>query len=145
MKRKMILFLFVICFLVGCNTKSDKFEGLVESPKVTDDTNGSNQNEQLWKSIVNKVWIKETWSGSETYEDMSFVITGIKQGKLEGQFSEEGILEPDSSLYSNKENNNMVLAGDYNEYRAELTLKDGNNIKGKLQISMEKENLLRVD
>jgi hypothetical protein len=141
----LILLLFAICFSVGCSRKLDKFEGLVESSETTDDTNSYKQNKLLLKSIINKVWIKETWCGSETYEDMSFVITDIKQGELEGQFLEEGILEPDSSLYSEKENDNMVLTGNYKEYKAELTLKDGNKIKGKLHISMEKENLLCVD
>jgi hypothetical protein len=145
MKRMLILFLFATCFFVGCSRKLDKFEGLVESSDLTNDTNGYKQNELLLKSITNKVWIKETWSGSETYEDMSFVITDIKQGKLEGQFLDEGILEPDSSLYSEKETDNMVLTGNYNEYKAELILKDGNKIKRKLNISIEKENLLRVD
>lgn len=145
MKRKLILFLIVSCCLSGCNRKSDKPEGLLESTGAIDDINASDQNEHLWESIVNKVWIKETWSGNETYEDMSFVITKIKQGELEGKFLEEGILEPDSDLYSEKESNHMVLAGNYNECRAELTLKDGNNIKAKLYISMEKDNLLSVD
>lgn len=145
MKRKLILFLIVSCCLLGCNRKSDKPEGLLESTGVIDDINVSDQNEHLWESIVNKVWIKETWIGNETYEDMSFVITKIKQGELEGKFLEEGILEPDSDLYSEKESSHMVLAGNYNEGRAELTLKDGNNIKAKLYISMEKDNLLSVD
>ncbi|MBO5485629.1 MAG: hypothetical protein J5988_01675 [Eubacterium sp.] len=111
--KKLILFLFVICFLFGCNRKLDKSEELAISPEMIDDTNKSNQNKSLWRSIANKVWIKEKWSGNETYEDMSFVITGVERGKLEGQFLETGILEPDSSLYSEKQNNNMVLAGNY--------------------------------
>lgn len=145
MKRKLILLLIVICFLFGCSRKLDKSEGVLEGTEVMDDINGSNQNKHLWESIVNKVWIKETWIGGDTYEDMSFVITKIEQGKLVGKFMEKGILKPDSDLYSEKESNNMVLAGSYNERRAELTLKDGNNIKAKLRISMEKDNLLSVD
>lgn len=143
--KKLILFLFVICFLFGCNRKLDKSEELAISSEMIDDTNKSNQNKSLWRSITNKVWIKEKWSGNETYEDMSFVITGVERGKLEGQFLETGILEPDSSLYSEKQNNNMVLAGNYDEYRAELTFEDGGNNRGKLYISPENENLLSVD
>lgn len=145
MKRTLILFLLAICYLVGCNQKLDKFEGLADSHGVTDDIRGSNQNKELWKGIVNKVWIKESWIGSETYEDMSFVITNIEQGELKGEYMERGILKPDLDLYSEKESSNMVLAGDYDECRAELTLKEGDIIKAKLAISVENENLLSVD
>lgn len=141
--KNLILFLFIISFLSGCNNKLDKFEDLVVTSEMTD-TDESNQNKLMWKSIANKVWIKETWSGSETYKDMSFVITKVGQGKLEGQLLETGILEPDSSLYSEKQNNNIVLAGNYCENRAELIFEDGKNSKGKLYISLEDENLLNV-
>ena len=55
MKRKLILFLIVSCCLLGCNRKSDKPEGLLESTGAIDDINASDQNEHLWESIVNKV------------------------------------------------------------------------------------------
>lgn len=147
MVRKVILFVIaiVICFFLGCNRQMDKVEEVVVSPEKTDDFNDLNPDRSSWDSIINKVWVKETWSCSEAYEDMSFVITKAEQGKLEGQFLEKGILKPDSTLYSEKQNNNMVLVGSYNEYKAELTLKDSKNIRGKLSISLENENLLNVD
>ena len=134
MIKKLILLLFLICFLMGCNRQLDKREESVANPEMTDDINEFDQNKLLWESTVNKVWLKETWSGSETYEDMSFVITRLKQGELEGQFLKKGILKPDSNLYSEKQNYNMMLTGNYNENRAELTLKDGEDIIGKLYI-----------
>jgi hypothetical protein len=130
---------------MGCNRQLNKSEELVENSAIADATSESNKSKQLWEGIVNKVWINETWSGSEAYEDMSFVITSVQQGKLEGQFLEKGILAADVSLYSKKQHNNMVLAGNYNEYGAELTLEGGKNIKGKLYISLEKEDLLHVE
>lgn len=129
---------------MGCNRQPDKVEDLVISPEKTDDLNDLNQNNLSWNSIVNKVWIKKTWSYSEAYEDMSFVITKAEQGKLEGQFLEKGILKPDSTLYSEKQNSNMVLVGNYNEYKAEITIKDSEDIRGELFISLENENLLSV-
>ena len=144
MKKKLIFILAIICFLVGCNRESNKSETLAVSSEMADNNNDSNQNKLLWESIVGKVWMKETWSASEAYEDISFVITSVEQGKLEGQFLEKGVLATDVSLYSKKTNNNMVLAGNYNEYRAELTFKEGENIKGKLNISLKNENLLSV-
>ena len=37
----------------------------------------------------------------------------------------KGILRPDSDLYSEKQNHNMMLTGNFNENRAELTIVDG--------------------
>lgn len=84
----------------------------------------------MWNSIANKVWIKETWSGSETYEDISFVITRVEHGKLEGQFLKAGILIPNLGVYSGKQSTNLRFSGSYNENRAEFTLEDGRIVKG---------------
>ncbi len=143
--KGLILFLLVICFISGCDKKSDESEELIVSEEKTNDTNKANQKKLSWNSIANKVWIKETWSGGEIYEDISFVITRVKQGKLEGQFLESGIITPDSNLYSGKQNTNSGFSGSYNEHRAEIIFECGKNSKGKLYISPYKENLLIVD
>lgn len=140
--KRLILILLVVCCILGCDKKSDEHEELVVSEQKTDDTNKSAQKNLLWNSVANKVWIKETWSGGEVYEDISFVIIRVEQGKLEGQFLESGIITPDSNLYSEKQNTDSAFSGSYNEHGAELILEGS---KGKLYISPYKENLLSVD
>jgi len=145
MKKKLILFLILVLvgFFVCCNEQSNKLEDLLANLEKKDDTNGFEKNKLLWESVIKKVWLKETWNSSETYEDMSFVITRVEKSKLWGAFLKKGILRPDSDLYSEKQNHNMMLTGNFNENRAELTIVDGEKNIG--NILLEKENMLKID
>ena len=127
MKKKLILFLILVLvgFFVCCNEQSNKLEDLLANLEKKDDTNEFEKNKLLWESVIKKVWLKETWNSSEIYEDMSFVITRVEKSKLWGVFLKKGILRPDSDLYSEKQNHNMMLTGNFNENRAELTIVDG--------------------
>lgn len=147
MKKKLILFLILVLvgFFVCCNEQSNKLEDLLANLEKKDDTNEFEKNKLLWESVIKKVWLKETWNSSETYEDMSFVITRVEKSKLWGAFLKKGILRPDSDLYSEKQNHNMMLTGNFNENRAELTIVDGEKNIGKLYILLEKENMLKID
>lgn len=147
MKKKLILFLILVLvgFFVCCNEQSNKLEDLLDNLEKKDDTNEFEKNKLLWESVIKKVWLKETWNSSETYEDMSFVITRVEKSKLWGAFLKKGILRPDSDLYSEKQNHNMMLTGNFNENRAELTIVDGEKSIGKLYILLEKENMLKID
>ena len=147
MKKKLILFLILVLvgFFVCCNEQSNKLEDLLANLEKKDDTNEFEKNKLLWESVIKKVWLKETWNSSETYEDMSFVITRVEKSKLWGAFLKKGILRPDSDLYSEKQNHNMMLTGNVNENRAELTIVDGEKNIGKLYILLEKENMLKID
>ena len=147
MKKKLILFLILVLvgFFVCCNEQSNKFEDLLANLEKKDDTNEFEKNKLLWESVIKKVWLKETWNSSETYEDMSFVITRVEKSKLWGAFLKKGILRPDSDLYSEKQNHNMMLTGNFNENRAELTIVDGEKNIGKSYILLEKENMLKID
>lgn len=126
-EKKLILFLILVLvgFFVCCNEQSNKLEDLLANLEKKDDTNEFEKNKLLWESVIKKVWLKETWNSSETYEDMSFVITRVEKSKLWGVFLKKGILRPDSDLYSEKQNHNMMLTGNFNENRAELTIVDG--------------------
>ena len=119
MKKKLILFLILVLvgFFVCCNEQSNKLEDLLANLEKKDDTNEFEKNKLLWESVIKKVWLKETWNSSETYEDMSFVITRVEKSKLWGVFLKKGILRPDSDLYSEKQNHNMMLTGNFNENR----------------------------
>ena len=147
MKKKLILFLILVLvgFFVCCNEQSNKLEDLLANLEKKDDTNEFEKNKLLWESVIKKVWLKETWNSSETYEDMSFVITRVEKSKLWGAFLKKGILRPDSDLYSEKQNHNMMLTGNFNENRAELTIVDSQKNIGKLFILLEKENMLKID
>lgn len=147
MKKKLILFLILVLvgFFVCCNEQSNKLEDLLANLEKKDDTNEFEKNKLLWESVIKKVWLKETWNSSETYEDMSFVITRVEKSKLWGAFLKKGILRPDSDLYSEKQNHNMMLTGNFNENRAKLTIVDGEKNIGKLYILLEKENMLKID
>lgn len=147
MKKKLILFLILVLvgFFVCCNEQSNKLEDLLANLEKKDDTNEFEKNKLLWESVIKKVWLKETWNSSETYEDMSFVITRVEKSKLWGAFLKKGILRPDSDLYSEKQNHNMMLTGNFNENRAELTIVDGEKNIRKLYILLEKENMLKID
>ena len=147
MKKKLILFLILVLvgFFACCNEQSNKFEDLLANLEKKDDTNEFEKNKLLWESVIKKVWLKETWNSSETYEDMSFVITRVEKSKLWGAFLKKGILRPDSDLYSEKQNHNMMLTGNFNENRAELTIVDGEKNIGKSYILLEKENMLKID
>ena len=147
MKKKLILFLILVLvgFFVCCNEQSNKLEDLLANLEKKDDTNEFEKNKLLWESVIKKVWLKETWNSSETYEDMSFVITRVEKSKLWGAFLKKGILRPDSDLYSEKQNHNMMLTGNFNENRAVLTIVDGEKNIGKLYILLEKENMLKID
>lgn len=147
MKKKLILFLILVLvgFFVCCNEQSNKLEDLLANLEKKDDTNEFEKNKLLWESVIKKVWLKETWNSSETYEDMSFVITRVEKSKLWGAFLKKGILRPDSDLYSEKQNHNMMLTGNFNENRAELTIVDDEKNIGKLYILLEKENMLKID
>ena len=80
MKKKLILFLILVLvgFFVCCNEQSNKLEDLLANLEKKDDTNEFEKNKLLWESVIKKVWLKETWNSSETYEDMSFVITRVE-------------------------------------------------------------------
>lgn len=147
MKKKLILFLILVLvgFFVCCNEQSNKLEDLLANLEKKDDTNEFEKNKLLWESVIKKVWLKETWNSSEIYEDMSFVITRVEKSKLWGVFLKKGILRPDSDLYSEKQNHNMMLTGNFNENRAELTSVDGEKNIGKLYVLLEKENMLKID
>ena len=147
MKKKLILFLILVLvgFFVCCNEQSNKLEDLLANLEKKDDTNEFEKNKLLWESVIKKVWLKETWNSSETYEDMSFVITRVEKSKLWGTFLKKGILRPDSDLYSEKQNHNMMLTGNFNENRAELAIVDGEKNIGKLYVLLEKENMLKID
>lgn len=147
MKKKLILFLILVLvgFFVCCNEQSNKLEDLLANLEKKDDTNEFEKNKLLWESVIKKVWLKETWNSSETYEDMSFVITRVEKSKLWGVFLKKGILRPDSDLYSEKQNHNMMLTGNFNENRAELAIVDGEKNIGKLYVLLEKENMLKID
>lgn len=147
MKKKLILFLILVLvgFFVCCNEQSNKLEDLLANLEKKDDTNEFEKNKLLWESVIKKVWLKETWNSSEIYEDMSFVITRVEKSKLWGVFLKKGILRPDSDLYSEKQNHNMMLTGNFNENRAELAIVDGEKNIGKLYILLEKENMLKID
>ena len=136
MKKKLILFLILVLvgFFVCYNEQSNKLEDLLANLEKKDDTNEFEKNKLLWESVIKKVWLKETWNSSETYEDMSFVITRVEKSKLWGAFLKKGILRPDSDLYSEKQNHNMMLTGNFNENRAELTIE-----------ALEAEKLLAAD
>ena len=86
MKKKLILFLILVLvgFFVCCNEQSNKLEDLLANLEKKDDTNEFEKNKLLWESVIKKVWLKETWNSSETYEDMSFVITRVAKSKLWG-------------------------------------------------------------
>ena len=80
-------------FFVCCNEQSNKLEDLLANLEKKGDTNEFEKNKLLWESVIKKVWLKETWNSSETYEDMSFVITRVEKSKLWGAFFEKRYLK----------------------------------------------------
>ena len=133
MKKVIAVSLFImISSLIGCNNVSNN-----TSNDVIKD------NQILWNNIEKKVWISEKWNGNGAYEDVSILITEVKNGKMKGYMEEDYMIDPNLYVYSEgkKDDDLEILTGELQGDKAQCIVNDDR----KLQLTLQDNQTLKME
>lgn len=145
MKRIIILIAVFSMVICSCNRE--------ENPKtVSKSGSGAAVDNSVKKplcleSIAKKIWIcQSTNKNHEYYKGISFLFTQVENGKIEGWFLKDDIIEPTLDLYSLGKKYYGEIIGEYNNNEAECKMKwEGEGEIGKMYVVIQDDNTVKVN
>jgi len=97
-----------------------------------------------YSQYLKKVWIVKSWDPNKSYDNyFSFCIYKIANGKLEGKFMINGIVEPDDEFYSSNYIGN--INGTINNNTAECQFSDKNGNNGNVKLTLIKNDEIEAN
>ena len=97
-----------------------------------------------YSQYLKKIWIVKSWDSNKSYDNyFSFCIYKIANGRLEGKFMINGIVEPDDEFYSSNYLGN--ISGTINKNTAEFQFGDKNGNNGNVKLTLMKNDEIEAN